>query len=175
MDAMRNDEIKRVAGYESHGGENQQWFLDPVPSPGPGWVLLQNGGTGKFLSSDPSGNIGTSDGPVPVYNESVQWRFLQKDYTGIYTLVNRATGAFLRQLSSQPSISLVKTTENEARDWWILENYKNSDAGLVSIISKETNNTLDHLAGQTVDALDTGTDHLNRAWKIMSVSASYLA
>ena len=86
---------KRVGVYQSHGGENRQWFLDPVPSPGPGWVLLRNGETGRFFSSEVPGNVGqrrAGDGvgrvcPVEVF---------QKGRPRIYILVNRATGDFLR-------------------------------------------------------------------------------
>lgn len=170
MDAFVDDDDKRVGGWQYNGGNNQRWFLDTVPSPSPGWVLIQNGGTGKFLCSDPLGNISTTDGPETVFDESVQWRFLQKNYTGVYTLVNRATGRFLRQLSSRPSISLVETTHNAIRDWWLLEAYNYSDAGLVSIISRETGNTLDHYAAERIEALDNRTDDSNRSWKIMPVS-----
>jgi hypothetical protein len=175
MDARKDDQAKRVRGEPPHGGENQQWFLDAVPSPGPGWVLIQNGGSGKFLSSDARGRIGTSNGPATVFDESVQWRFLERGQTGIYILVNRATGAFLRQLPARVnSISLVKTADNqpEARDLWILETYPGSDAGLVSIISKQTDFTLDHYANRRIEALDKRTEIINRAWKIMPVSAT---
>ncbi|KAL8334476.1 hypothetical protein RB598_008974 [Gaeumannomyces tritici] len=167
MDAYKDDDEKRVGGWQSHGGNNQQWFLDAVPSPGPGWVLLQNGGTGKFLYSDQAGNIGTTDGPETVFDESVQWRFLQKDYTGVYTLVNRATGCYLRQLSSKPSVSLVGTTDDVAQDWWFLETYEDSDAGLVCVINAETGNTLDHYGGETAEAFDIETENCYRSWKIL--------
>lgn len=176
MEAKKDDEAKRVGGEQPHGGETQRWFLDSVPSPGPGWVLIQNGASGKFLTSDPRGRIGTSNGPATVFDESVQWRFLERGHTGIYALVNRATGAFLRQLPARMnSISLAKTADNEpeARDLWILENYHGSNAGLVSIISKQTDHTLDHYASRRIEALDKRTDFMNRAWKIMPVSECY--
>ncbi len=171
MDAIKNDDGKRVGGWQPDGGDNQQWLLDAVPSPGPGWVLIQSGHTGRFLCSDHLGNVRTAEGPETVFDESVQWRFLQKDRTGVYTLVNRATGRNLRQVSSQPSTNLVETTEDLVQDQWVLEAYQKSDAGLINIVSAETGNTLGVYGGEGIEALDSMADYPNRSWKIISVSA----
>ncbi|EAU88949.1 hypothetical protein CC1G_10077 [Coprinopsis cinerea okayama7 len=168
MDAYMNDSQKRVGGWSNNGGDNQKWLLDPLPSPGPGWVLIQNGGTGKFLCSTPSGDIGTADGPETVYDYSVQWRFIQREYTGVYHVVNRATGAYLRQIgTSMPSIGLAEENDDELKDWWMLETYDNSEIGLASIISRWTGNVLDHYGGVSVQALDNNTENSYRSWAII--------
>ncbi|EAU88947.1 hypothetical protein CC1G_10075 [Coprinopsis cinerea okayama7 len=172
VDAYLNDPEKKAAGWTWHGGDNQLWLLDAIPSPGQGWFLIQNGGTGKFLCVNANGNIDTADGPETIFDGSVQWRFVQKDRTAAYTLVNRATGRTLRQLGSTiPSIGLGNTNDNQPQDWWTLETFKASP-GLAYIVNERTGNLLDHYAGESVQGLDPAplANNYYRAWKLISAN-----
>ncbi|KAI1173110.1 ricin B lectin domain-containing protein [Nemania sp. FL0916] len=159
----------KVTGWKYSGAANQQWLMATVPCPGPGWVLIQNRATGKFLSCNTPEFIGTADGPETVYDESVQWRFLQKEETGFYCIVNRATGYFLHQnlMLAPSSVSMARPPDDSAGNYWFLENYKQSDSGLVCIISGELGHALDHYYGKSIQALDGDTDQIYHSWKIM--------
>lgn len=146
--------------------------METVPSPTLFWITIQNAASGRLLQSiSGASNVSSVLRPIGSVDYSIHWRLVEHDRTGIYGLVNRETRQFLSNVDSAVggmSIEMSSSMNGDSENWMLA-----AAQGFTAIVNRRTGHTLDHYAGKSIQAYESGFESPYRQWSIAPVCFSF--